>query len=80
MLYLLLRVVLSEMSKKWWPFMLIGYRKRIIVMHHVNNLSCVIVCFYNYCPCIVTPLPIVAISVGIRYEYYGVKDSCGALL
>ena len=28
----------------------------------------------------VTPLPIVALSVGIRYDYYGVKDSCGDLL
>ena len=27
MLYLLLRVVFSEMSKKWWPFVLIGYCK-----------------------------------------------------
>ena len=30
--------------------------------------------------CIVTPLPIVAISVGIRYRHYGVRDSCGDLL
>ena len=25
LLYLLLRVVFSEMAKTWWPFMLIGY-------------------------------------------------------
>ena len=27
MLYLLLIVVFSEMSKKWWPFLIIGYGK-----------------------------------------------------
>jgi hypothetical protein len=28
----------------------------------------------------VTPLPIVIITVGIRFKDYGVKDTCGTLL
>jgi hypothetical protein len=43
----------------------------------ISVLLCLENHYYYYA---VIPLPIVAISVGIRYEYYGVKDSCGELL
>ena len=72
MLYLLLCVVFSDMSKKWWPFLLIGYCK---CTRMVYCWSLHVALF-----CIVTPLSIVTISVGIRHEYYGVRDSCGDLL
>ena len=35
MLYLLLHVVFSDMAKKWWLFMLVGYGK----MDKKNSLS-----------------------------------------
>ena len=38
MLYLLLIVVFSKMSKKWWPFLLIGYGERL-PNRYVNKVS-----------------------------------------
>ena len=73
MLYLLLIVVFSKMSKKWWPFLLIGYGETLPnrCVNKVSNNSL----FFT-----VPPLPIVVITVGIRYQYYGVRDNCGDLL
>ena len=73
LLYLLLRVVFSEMSKKWWPFLLIGYCKWLI--ENDNFVKILITNIFA-----VTPVPIVVITVGARYKYYGVRDSCGNLL
>ena len=51
MLYLLLRVVFSEMSKKWWPFVLIGYcklRLSIAIMDFKLGYNCIIIINYAY--------------------------------
>ena len=46
MLYLLLIVVFSNMSKKWWPFLLIGYGETLSNCC-VNKVSNSIFAFFN---------------------------------
>ena len=76
LLYLLLRVVFSEMAKMWWPFLLIGYGKYWTTHTYLLNDKLSLL----FPPKLVTPLPIVIITVGARHEYYGVRDECGGLL
>ena len=72
MLYLLLVVVFSAMSKKWWLFLLIGYREFVYsdMMYHRH---------YPPSYFVVTPLPIVVVSVSSRHSYYGVRNDEGHL-
>jgi hypothetical protein len=34
----------------------------------------------NHLKYAVPAIPIVAVTVGVRYQYYGVRDACGDLL
>ena len=84
MLFLLLVVVFSKMSKQIWPLLLIGYGKDAInynaspFMTEVNvHVSAQSLSLHTHT--IGLPIPIVAITVGARHDYYGVRDACGEL-
>ena len=68
MLYLMLVVVFSTISKKWWLFLLLGWGE---VLHNARNLPLVMRDFSFFS---VPPVFIVAISVGIIHDQYGSAD------
>jgi hypothetical protein len=43
MLYLLLIVVFSKMSKKWWPFLLIGYCEITLIPCCIVSTHCLFI-------------------------------------
>ncbi len=73
MLYLMLVLVFSKISKKWWIFLIIGYgeflKNSILVCCRMNNNV----------PAGLPLIPLI-VTLGARYDQYGVRDSNGQLL
>ena len=72
MLYLMLVLVFSKISRKWWIFLIIGYGgflKNYLLWH---------VRMYNV-PAGLPLIPLV-VTLGARYDQYGVRDSNDQLL
>jgi hypothetical protein len=71
MLYLMLVLVFSKVSKKWWIFLIIGYGEFLN-----DSLAC---CRMYNVPAGLPLIPLV-VTLGARYDQYGVRDSNGQLL
>ena len=86
MLYLMLVVVFSTLSKKWWFFLLLGWGmanhllvysvhqndNRLPTVHHSLGATNV---FQYHTPFTGIPLGFVVIGLGAVHDEYGVRDS-----
>ena len=73
MLYLMLVVVFTKLSKKWWLFLMLGWGIVIVVCHlaqrdHVFVFTSML---FNYAG---LPVIVVGIAAGVQYENYGHPD------
>lgn len=71
MLYLLLVVVFSKLSRKWYQFFVLGWGQLSSISLTESNVS--------ISPA-VTPLIPVVIGVTVRYDNYVTKDENGKIL
>ena len=71
MLYLMLVVIFSKLTNKWWFFLLLGYGK--CFNNHVSTHSQV----SHYTVGI--PLFFVIVGLAARHDYYGVRGNNGEL-
>ena len=62
MLYLMLVLVFSKLSKKWWFFILVGWGKQF---QNVSILCTALVMIIGL------PVIVVAVAAGLQYENYG---------
>ena len=87
MLYLLLTVVFSSLSKKWWLFMILGYCKSYVCTYAIhetilcsrNRWQSPTICYHCTPLYTGTPLLFVIIGLAARAEYYGVHGDDGEL-
>ena len=73
MLYLMLVMVFSSLSKKWWFFLVLGWGKPL----HMNACMHWINYYFLYFPAV--PLLPVIIGASVRHDGYGVTDKNGQL-
>ena len=69
MLYLMLVVVFTKLTNKWWYFLLLGYGE----CHTSSMYACVTLSLTVTILCTGTPLLFVVVGVASRTEYYGVR-------